>query len=98
MTVGWCWTLPRLEVSLPPGAAEAGVILADLRDAVRDHPELVERALGKLEGPASHAHYWALAQAAWTGGLFCHVPRGVIVDGTSSRARSSPTPAARTCR
>ncbi len=73
---------PRLEVTLPPGAAEAGVILADLRDAVRDHPELVERALGKLEGPASHAHYWALAQAAWTGGLFCHVPRGVIVDGT----------------
>ena len=73
---------PRLEATLPPGAAEAGVILVDLRDAVREHPDLVRRALGKLEGPASHAHYWALAQAAWTGGLFCYVPRGVVVDGT----------------
>ena len=74
--------VPRLDVTLAPGAAEAGVVLADLRDAVRDHPELVRRALGQLEGPASHAHYWALAHAAWTGGLFCHVPRGVVVDGT----------------
>ena len=73
---------PRLEVVLPSGAADAGVILTDLRDAVRDHPDLVRRALGKAAGPASHAHYWALAHAAWTGGLFCYVPRGVIVDGT----------------
>lgn len=73
---------PRLEVTLPPGAAEAGVVLTDLRDAVRDHPDLVRRALGQADGPASHAHYWALAHAAWTGGLFCHVPRGVVVDGT----------------
>ena len=72
----------RLEVTLPAGAAEAGVVLTDLRDAVREHPDLVRRALGQSEGPASHAHYWALAQAAWTGGLFCHVPRGVVVDGT----------------
>jgi Fe-S cluster assembly protein SufD len=73
---------PRLETTLPPGAAEAGVILTDLRDAVREHPDLVRRALGQADGPASHAHYWALAQAAWTGGLFCYVPRGVVVDGT----------------
>jgi len=74
--------VPPIEVTLPPGAAEAGVILTDLRTAVRDHPDLVRRALGQAEGPASHAHYWALAHAAWTGGLFCHVPRGVVVDGT----------------
>lgn len=73
---------PRLEAVLPPDAAEAGVILTDLRDAVRDHPDLVRRALGQADGPASHAHYWALAHAAWTGGLFCYVPRGVVVDGT----------------
>ena len=72
----------RLETTLPPGAVEAGVILTDLRDAVREHPELVRRALGQADGPASHAHYWALAHAAWTGGLFCYVPRGVVVDGT----------------
>jgi Fe-S cluster assembly protein SufD len=42
----------------------------------------VRRFLGQAQGQASHAHFWALAQAAWTGGLFCHVPRGVRVDGT----------------
>jgi len=73
---------PLLETHLPPDAAEAGVILTDLRTAVREHPELVERFLGRADGPTSHAHFWALAQAAWTGGLFCHVPRGVTVDGT----------------
>jgi Fe-S cluster assembly protein SufD len=81
---------PRLEAVLPPGAVEAGVILADLRDAVRDHPELVRRALGQADGPASHAHYWALAHAAWTGGLFCYVPRGVVVDGTLVARTSLP--------
>ena len=74
--------VPALEAHLPPGAAEAGVILTDLRTAVREHPDLVERFLGDADGPTSHAHFWALAQAAWTGGLFCHVPRGVTVDGT----------------
>ena len=73
---------PMLDAHLPVGAAEAGVILTDLRTAVREHPELVERSLGRADGPGSHAHFWALAQAAWTGGLFCHVPAGVIVDGT----------------
>ena len=73
---------PHMETHLPDGAAEAGVILTDLRTAVREHPELVERFLGREDGPASHAHFWALAQAAWTGGLFCYVPRGVTVDGT----------------
>ena len=73
---------PRLEVSLPPGTADAGVVVTDLRTAVRDHPDLVRRSLGQADGLASHAHFWALAQAAWTGGAFVHVPRGVTVDGT----------------
>mgnify|MGYP000403812847 FL=1 len=73
---------PALEVHLPAGAAEAGVVVADLRTAVREHPDLVRRWLGQADGQASHAHFWALAQAAWTGGVFCHVPRGVAVDGT----------------
>ena len=83
--------VPRLETTLPPGAVEAGVILTDLRDAVREHPELVREALGQADGPASHAHYWALAHAAWTGGLFCYVPRGVVVDGTLVARSTLPT-------
>jgi Fe-S cluster assembly protein SufD len=73
---------PQLETHVPPGAAEHGVILTDLRTAVRDHPDLVQSYLGQADGPTSHAHFWALAQAAWTGGVFCYVPRGVAVDGT----------------
>jgi Fe-S cluster assembly protein SufD len=73
---------PELEITLPADASTQGVILSDLRTAVREHPDLVKRALGQSDGPTSHAHFWALAQAAWTGGLFLHVPRGVEVDGT----------------
>jgi len=72
---------PRIETSVPDGAG-SGVILTDLRTAVRQHPDLVRRFIGRAEGQASHAHFWALAQAAWTGGLFCYVPSGVTVDGT----------------
>src|SRR5688572_694661 len=82
--------IPPLETYLPAGAVEAGVILTDLRTAVREHPELVKGLLGQQDGPASHAHFWALAQAAWTGGLFCHVPRGVIVDGTLVARQAVP--------
>jgi Fe-S cluster assembly protein SufD len=73
---------PMPEVTLPVGAAESGVIVTDLASAVREHPELVRGLLGDGDGPASHAHFWALANAAWSGGLFCHVPAGVVVDGT----------------
>jgi Fe-S cluster assembly protein SufD len=72
---------PPLETVVPGGAGD-GVILTDLRTAVREHPGLVRRFIGREEGQASHAHFWALAQAAWTGGLFCYVPAGVAVDGT----------------
>ncbi|MGZ8513256.1 MAG: SufB/SufD family protein [Candidatus Limnocylindria bacterium] len=73
---------PELEIDLPADAAADGVILTDLRTAIREHPDLVRRFLGQAEGQASHAHFWALAHAAWTGGLFCYVPAGVSVDGT----------------
>ncbi|MDQ3689104.1 MAG: SufD family Fe-S cluster assembly protein [Chloroflexota bacterium] len=82
--------VPQLDVHLPPGAAQAGVILADLRTAVHDHPELVERYLGTADGPDSHAHFWAMAHAAWTGGLFCYVPRGVAIDGTLVARQTLP--------
>jgi Fe-S cluster assembly protein SufD len=85
---------PRMDAPLPDHAAEAGVILTDIRSAVREHPELVRRLLGQADGPTSHAHFWALAQAAWTGGLFCYVPRGVTVDGTLFARTSLPAAAA----
>ena len=73
---------PRAELVVPVDARDAGVVVMDLRDAVREHPDLVARLLGRTDGPESHAHFWALAQAAWTGGVLVYVPRGVTVDGT----------------
>ncbi len=81
---------PTLETHVPLGAITAGVIVTDLRTAVREHPDLVRRFLGQVDGPTSHAHFWALAQAAWTGGLFCYVPRGVAVDGTGVVRQTLP--------
>jgi Fe-S cluster assembly protein SufD len=72
---------PMTEIDAPAVLPD-GVVLADLRTAAREHPDLVQRTLGIAEGPASHGHFWALAHAAWTGGLFCYVPRGAVVDGT----------------
>ncbi len=90
--------VPQLETHLPPDAAEAGVILTDLRTAIREHPELVARFLGQADGPGSHAHFWALAQSAWTGGLFCYVPPASPSTAPWSRARCCREPPSRSIR
>jgi Fe-S cluster assembly protein SufD len=106
---------PRIVCELDDELARAGVIFSDLRDALRDHPELVRRVLTEREaasgakapdaaealpdgsvgplqtvgsgewGPGvaefdSHDKFWALAQAAWTGGTFLYVPADVAVE------------------
>ncbi|MGH2456191.1 MAG: Fe-S cluster assembly protein SufD [Candidatus Limnocylindria bacterium] len=71
---------PAVRCALDDDLAAAGVVFADLRDAVRDHPDLVRRHLGRRETLPPHARFWALAHAAWTGGTFLYVPRGVTVD------------------
>lgn len=73
---------PSMRYALEPDLADAGVIFTDLVSAVRLHPELVRRYLGTGDGIGSHAHFWALANAAWTAGSFLYVPRGVTVDRT----------------
>ena len=62
--------------------AERGVVFTDLATAAREHPDLVRPYLGRGEGVASHAAFWALSLAGWTGGTFLYVPRGLEVDGT----------------
>ncbi|MDP9271011.1 MAG: SufD family Fe-S cluster assembly protein [Chloroflexota bacterium] len=62
--------------------AERGVVFTDLASAAREHPELLRRFLGHSEPVASHAAFWALSLAGWTGGTFLYVPRGLEVDGT----------------
>ncbi|HLY36059.1 MAG TPA: SufD family Fe-S cluster assembly protein [Candidatus Limnocylindria bacterium] len=62
--------------------AERGVVFTDLSTAAREHPDLLRRYLGRTEPVASHAAFWALSLAGWTGGTFLYVPRGLEIDGT----------------
>jgi Fe-S cluster assembly protein SufD len=65
-------------VTLDPALVKAGVIVSDLRQAAREHPELVRSLLGSIV-PAGAGKFEALNAALWRGGLIVHVPRGVEV-------------------
>lgn len=60
--------------------ASLGVILMPLRQAVREHPELVEPHLAVEAVPAEDSKFAALNAALWSDGVFLHVPRGVHLD------------------
>src|SRR5438477_12707133 len=62
--------------------ADRGVVFTDLAAAAREHADLVQPYLGRGDGVATHAAFWALSLAGWTGGTFLYVPRGLEVDGT----------------
>ena len=55
-----------------------GVIFCDMDTAVRKHPELVREYFGTLVPPGDNA-FAALNSAAWSGGSFVYVPKGVTV-------------------
>ncbi|HEY1420104.1 MAG TPA: Fe-S cluster assembly protein SufD [Candidatus Dormibacteraeota bacterium] len=61
------------------GALPAGVILQPLREAARDHPELVESKLFSLVR-GDRDRFTALHAAFFTGGTFLYVPDGVVVE------------------
>jgi Fe-S cluster assembly protein SufB len=56
--------------------AEAGVIFCPMSEAVRDHPELVQKYLGSVV-PAGDNFFAALNSAVFTDGSFCFIPKGV---------------------
>jgi Fe-S cluster assembly protein SufB len=56
--------------------AKAGVIFCPFSDAVRDHPQIVERYLGSVV-PHTDNYFAALNSAVFTDGSFVFVPRGV---------------------
>jgi Fe-S cluster assembly protein SufB len=56
--------------------AEAGVVFCPFSEAVRDHPELVERYIGTVV-PVSDNFYATLNSAVFTDGSFVYVPKGV---------------------
>jgi len=56
--------------------AEAGVIFCSFSEAVKNHPELVERYLGSVV-PVRDNFYAALNSAVFSDGSFVYVPKGV---------------------
>lgn len=55
--------------------AEQGVIFASISDAVREHPELVQKYLGSVV-PYSDNYYATLNSAVFTDGSFVYIPKG----------------------
>ena len=56
--------------------AEAGVIFCSISEAVRQHPDLVQRYLGTVV-PAGDNYFAALNSAVFTDGSFVFIPKGV---------------------
>ncbi|MCR4266495.1 Fe-S cluster assembly protein SufB [Nitratireductor sp. ZSWI3] len=56
--------------------AKAGVIFCSISEAIREHPELVQKYLGSVV-PVSDNFYATLNSAVFTDGSFVYVPKGV---------------------
>jgi Fe-S cluster assembly protein SufD len=74
------------EVVVPTALAEQGVVVLDLAEAARSHEPLVREHLGSLTTTAEGGtgsdedRTITVSDAAWTGGVFVHVPAEVEVD------------------
>lgn len=55
---------------------DAGVIFCPISEAVRNHPELVQKYLGSVVPPADNK-YACLNSAVFTDGSFVYIPKGV---------------------
>jgi Fe-S cluster assembly protein SufB len=56
--------------------AQAGVIFCSISEAIREHPELVQKYLGTVV-PTSDNYYATLNSAVFTDGSFVFIPKGV---------------------
>ncbi|KKZ14301.1 MAG: cysteine desulfurase [Candidatus Synechococcus spongiarum 142] len=56
--------------------AEHGVVFCSMGEAIRDHPELVERYLGSVV-PIADNFFAALNSAVFSDGSFVYIPKGV---------------------
>jgi Fe-S cluster assembly protein SufD len=64
---------------LAPEAADQGVLVAPLEQAVEERRELVEPYFSKRL-PADEGKFAAASAAFWTGGAFLHVPKNVRLE------------------
>lgn len=59
--------------------AKIGVIFCSLDQAIKQHPDLVKKYISTVV-PINDNKFAALNSAAWSGGVFIYVPKGVIVE------------------
>ena len=55
---------------------ELGIIFCSFSEAVKEHPELVKKHLGKVI-PAKDNYFACLNSAVFSDGSFCYIPKGV---------------------
>lgn len=55
---------------------EKGIIFSSFSEAVKNHPELVKKYLGKIV-PYTDNYFAALNSAVFSDGSFCYIPKGV---------------------
>lgn len=67
------------KIHLAPELAARGVVFTDLRTAEKEHPEIVDRVIGKVVH-ASDGKFAALAGSLAQNGVVLYVPRGVTLD------------------
>lgn len=67
-----------IDVRFEGGSDVPGLVLTDLATAAREFPDLVRPLLGSVVG-AEYGRFEALASAAFRGGVFLRVPRGMEV-------------------
>lgn len=56
--------------------AEHGVIFCSMSEAIKEHPDLIEKHLGSVV-PYSDNYFAALNAAVFSDGSFCYIPKGV---------------------
>jgi len=55
---------------------EKGIIFCSISEAIKDHPELVQKYMGSVV-PKTDNYYAALNSAVFSDGSFCYIPKGV---------------------
>ena len=76
-------------LELTPELSQQGVIFTDTHTAAKDHPELLEKILGKIVEPKD-GKFAALTAAFAKDGLFVYIPRDLQMDQTLHSLFLSP--------
>jgi FeS assembly protein SufD len=69
-----------VRVELSEAARQKGVVFSSLEDAVKTHPELVQKYFMTQCVPVDENRFTGLHAAFWTGGAFLYLPDDVIFD------------------